>query len=192
MGVASQGLTAERKRFVKHGPAEERFTMREECVVAEFADIDTARLGLEVLARSGYGEEHVSVITRNQSDAQSKMATVNALEKSRNDTQGISEGTGVGSLLGTAISIPLAASTLIGPFFILGPIVGAGLGAAFGGMLGGAGDKEAAAKHYRQSLEDGGILLIITGDKGELLDAEASIKTAGPARVTRFASPEHA
>ena len=161
--------------------------MQDECVVAEFKDRDSARLGLEVLARAGYGEDHISVVTK-QTD--SEVQDIDELEKTKTDSRGVPGGIGVGGLLGTAVSIPLAASTLVGPFMLLGPIVGAGVGAALGGMLMGSADKKDPAQAYRHSLNEGGVLLVITGTKAELLEAEASIKTAGPRDVTRFSATE--
>ncbi len=38
--------------------------MYSECIIAQFDDVQKARLGLEVLAKAGYGEEYVSVVTR--------------------------------------------------------------------------------------------------------------------------------
>ena len=158
--------------------------MHPECIIAEFDDVEKARLGLEVLATAGYGEEHVSVVTRRDDPAISDFVKV---DNGLSDSEGAKSGAGVGGVLGGAISIPLAASTLIGPFILVGPLVGLGLGAALGGALGGAGAKEKASQRYRESLEKGGILIVVNGSKAELYDAEASIKTAGPTRVTRFA-----
>jgi uncharacterized membrane protein len=161
--------------------------MQAECVIAAFADRERAQLGLEVLARSGYGEDHVSIITR---QAAGEVDELESLEKSNVDTHGVPEGVGLGALLGTAVSVPLVVGSLVGPLFIFGPIVGAGLGAVLGGMLAGGTEKEDLMERYRQTLEQGGVLLIITGTRAELLEAKASIKTAGPTEVTRFSTTE--
>lgn len=160
--------------------------MHEECIIAEFADAETARLGLEVLAKAGYGENHVSIVARHDEPA---LRDVDELEKKKADSSGVGSGVGVGGALGGALAIPLAASTLLGPFILIGPLVGAGLGAALGGMFGGASSEKDAAEYFRTSVEKGSILVIVTGGNAELLDAKASVQTAGPVKVTRFRIP---
>lgn len=160
--------------------------MYSECIIAQFDDVEKARLGLEVLAKAGYGAENVSVVTLHDDPA---IHDSSQLEKSHDDSQGIISGAGVGGVLGGALAIPLAASTLLGPFILAGPLVGIGAGAFLGGLLGSSASQENVNKAYRESVEQGGVLVIVTGDNSELLDASASIKTSGPARVDRFRVP---
>ncbi len=160
--------------------------MQSECIIAEFEDVETANLGLEVLAKAGYGAEHVSVITRQDHPA---IKDESQLETGSHDSKGTASGAGVGGVLGGALAVPLAASTLLGPFILVGPLVGVGVGAVLGGMLGSSAEKKDAKEHFRETVEDGGVLLIVMGSNAELLDAKASVLTAGPSKVTRMTLP---
>ena len=162
--------------------------MYQQCIIAQFADTQKARLGLEVLAKAGFDETHVSFVSRHDDPA---LAGILKLEQAE-ETRAVGSGTaaGIGGLLGGALAAPVAASTLLGPFLLVGPLVGVGVGAALGGMLGGAqwGVPHEAGETYETAVRDGAVLVIVTGDKSELYEAEASLKTAGPESIRRYAN----
>lgn len=161
--------------------------MHDQCIIAEFENTQTARLGLQVLAKAGYGEDQLSFVSRSDD------AELEEITKLAEDAPGKGAGAsaGIGALLGGAFTAPLAASTLVGPFILVGPLVGVGLGAALGGMLGGAqrwGVDEEAGATYEEKVHAGHVLVIVTGSDNELREAEASLKTTGPLEIRRFAS----
>jgi hypothetical protein len=171
--------------------------MYSECIIALFDETEKARLGLEILTKAGYGADHISIVTLHDDPAISDASTnsgsgAGELEKSTEDSKGVAAGAGVGGVLGGAFALPLAASTLLGPFILAGPLVGIGVGAFLGGMLGSSAEQEDTNKAYRENVEQGGVLIIVTGSHAELLDASASVKTAGPVRVDRLRIPHDA
>jgi uncharacterized membrane protein len=159
---------------------------QEEWLVAEFANLKTAKLGLEVLAKAGYGKNQVSFISRSDDPALAEIVEVD--EKAHPDVEGSSK-VAAGGLVGGAISAPLAAGTLLGNFILLGPLVGAGLGAMVGAMLAGSrrwGEARQPEESYEKNIEQGASLIVVTGSELELDDAEASLKTAGPRSIERY------
>lgn len=165
--------------------------MIEQCVIAEFKDVPTARLGLEVLAKAGFGEKHVSFVGR--SDAP-ELKEIGKLRDHAADNVGNATGAGIGGLLGGAMAAPMAASTLLGPFILVGPLVGVGLGAALGGLLGGAqnwGVDQTASESYEEKVKAGSVLVIVTGDPHQIREATASLKTTGPNNIEHFAPTNH-
>lgn len=161
-----------------------------QCVIAEYHNLEDARNGLVLMANSGFGEDRLSFISRSDSP---ELRRLGALEEGGETPSETSTGAGIGALLAGAISVPVAASTLIGPFILFGPLVAAGIGTAVGGLLGGAQDwglNEEAGKTYEQRVRDGAILILVVGDDFELREAEATLKTTGPTSLTRFARPE--
>lgn len=173
--------------------------MHRQCVIAQFKNVEKAQLGLQVLAKAGFGQDHVSFVSR--SDAP-ELAEVEKLRKrAAGDTTDAgdvantdSSGSGLaGGLLGGALAAPVAASTLIGPFLLVGPLVGAGLGAALGGMLGGThnwGVDRDSTESYEASVERGEVLVIVSGSEHEVREASASLKTTGPESIQRYSYPE--
>ncbi len=164
--------------------------MDQQCVIAQFENVDKARLGLQVLAKAGFGEKQVSFVSR--SDAP-ELAEIGKLREGAAESADSSTGSGIGGLLGGALAAPVAASTLIGPFMLVGPLVGVGLGAALGGMLAGTqswGVDRHSTESYEASVERGAVLVVVTGSDHELREASASLKTTGPERIHKFAFPE--
>ncbi len=166
--------------------------MSTQCVIAEFSNVSSARVGLEVLAKAGYGEDHVSFVSRTDAP---ELAEIEKLCEQATGNVGTATGAGIGGILGGALATPIAVSTLLGPFILVGPLVGVGLGAALGGMLGGAqewGVDERANESYETKVKAGSVLVIVTGVDYELNEAIASLKTSGPTHIQRFARPESA
>lgn len=167
--------------------------MHRQCVIAQFKNVEKAQLGLQVLAKAGFGQDHVSFVSR--SDAP-ELAELEKLRKraAGDDLDTDSSGSGLtGGLLGGALAAPVAASTLIGPFLLVGPLVGAGLGAALGGMLGGThswGVDRDSTESYESSVERGAVLVIVSGSEHQVREASASLKTTGPESIQRYSYPE--
>ena len=164
--------------------------MHQQCVIAQFKNVEDARLALEVLAKAGFGQDNVSFVSR--SDAP-ELAGLEKLRKEAADETDSSGSAGIGGLLGGALAAPVAASTLIGPFILVGPLVGAGLGAALGGMLGGTkswGVDPDSTESYEASVERGAVLIIVSGSEHELREASASLKTTGPESIQSYSYPQ--
>lgn len=145
------------------------FTMTE-CVVAEFRTRAGAKLALEVLERNHYTRDNVSVVMHKQDPTAEKLGDLQedgAIPESQVTAKSPDgRSIGLGMLLGGAIAAPLALGTMIGPFILAGPLVGMGVGAAFGGLF---------SSHQRRDLDDetptyedrvkaGSILIVVTGD----------------------------
>jgi uncharacterized membrane protein len=163
--------------------------MDSQCIIAEFETTDKAQLGLEVLAKAGYGEQNVSFVSRNDDPQLGKIVK---LEQDASNPVSTVSGAGIGGLLGGALAAPVAVSTLIGPIILIGPLVGVGLGAMIGSMVGGAktpGLHDDEDWHYADSVREGAVLVIVTGEDSELNEAEASLRTAGPASLRRYRQP---
>lgn len=161
--------------------------MQQQCIIAQFENVTKARLGLEVLAKAGFGQDQVSFVSR--SDAP-ELAAIGKLRQEADAETDSSAGAGIGGILGGALAAPVAASTLIGPFILVGPLVGLGLGAALGGMLGGAkgwGVDPSSNESYEASVERGAVLVIVNGSEHQLREASASLKTTGPENIQNFA-----
>lgn len=163
--------------------------MFEQCVIAQFKDVPSARLGLEVLAKAGFGVDQVSFVSRTDAPEFEEFARLR--EQTASNT-GSSAGVGIGGLLGGALAAPVAASTLLGPFILVGPLVGAGLGAALGGLLGGARDwgiDDSTSESFEEKVKAGSVLVIVTGTEHQVREATASLKTTGPSHIEQFAQP---
>lgn len=164
--------------------------MQSQCVIAEYHSVDRARVGLEVLGKMRLGPEHVSVVRRGDEEELQHLAE---LQEDEAQNMSVASTTSLGGLLGGALAAPVAASTLIGPFILVGPLVGVGLGAAVGRLLAGAqnwGVNEDAAAEYERKVEEGAILLIVIGDEIELRESKAALKTTGPESLAQFAYAE--
>ena len=164
--------------------------MHQQCLVAEFENTQKARVGLQVLGKAGFDQNQVSYISRSDDPE------LESLTKLKGDgavnARGVSKA-GMVALLGGALAAPVAAGKLIGPFILVGPLVGVVMGATVGSLLGGAqhlGVDDQASEAYERSVEAGAVLVIVNDDQPQLRDAEASLKTAGPVSIKRFAFPE--
>jgi uncharacterized membrane protein len=162
-----------------------------QCVIAEYATAADAEVGLQVLATDGFTYENVSKITPadSLSDDEKLSASV------QRETEGIQpDGSiGVGAMIGGALSIPLAIGTLIGPMFVVGPLVGLGFGAAAGGLFSATkrwGVAEDVAAEYERKLESGSTLVVVSDTDLRVHDAYKLLQTSRPLSVERFKLPE--
>ncbi len=164
-----------------------------ECVVAEFRTRAGAKLALEVLERNHYTLKNVSVVMHNDDPATDKLDDLRQDEAIPADQVQAkapdSRGVGLGMLLGGTIAAPLAMGTMIGPFFLAGPLVGMGLGAAFGGLFSShqRGDLAEDNPSYEDRIKAGSILIVVTEDEQiGLNEAEAVLATTNPKTMERF------
>lgn len=160
--------------------------MEFQCVVAEYEDYAKARVGLEVLDMRGFTADQVSVISRND------LHDISELERARREK--LQEATktksgGVGAAVATGAALPLSIGTMLGPFFLIGPVAAAVAGAISGPLLSGAEDwgiPEAIRKSYQQRLEEGSVLVIVHATGDDLLEAEGGLKTTNTLSLDKF------
>lgn len=172
--------------------------MHGRCVIAEYDSAEQARVGLEVLEKSGFNTETVSVVTRRHKETVDELAHLDedaeevhpepADEDVPEETP-----TGLGMLLGGGLAAPLAAFTMIGPFMLAGPIAGIAAGGAVGRILGGTkrwGVHESAREAYERRVQEGAVLVMVHDEAMRLDEAETLLSTTHPRRLDRFAYSE--
>ena len=162
--------------------------MEYQCVVAEYENYQKARIGLEVLDMRGFTADQVSVISRDD------VGNISELERARREklqqTTKTSSG-GMGAAVASGAALPLSIGTMLGPFFIVGPIAAAVAGAISGPLLSGAQDwgiPPAARTSYQERLEEGSVLVIVHATGDDLLEAEGGLKTTDTLSLEKFGS----
>ncbi len=161
--------------------------MSEKCVVAVFETVRKGLIAWEVLFKAGYGKDNVSFLS---GDASPKLFGLQAEDaRSHSDSptsdsgSSVGTATGLGAGVGGAVAAPIALGSLVFPLFIVGPMLGAGLGAVIGGMFDAekvVDDDEDREPTYADRLKNGGAILIVTGTDHELDKAKVSLKTCDP------------
>src|SRR5689334_5168568 len=109
--------------------------MEEQCVVAEYASYEKARIGLEVLDMRGFTADTVSVVSRS---TDTNVAELERARREKSTRPSVAASGGLGAAVASGAVAPMAIGTLLGPFFLIGPIAAAVAGAAAGGLLSGA------------------------------------------------------
>ena len=161
--------------------------MSNQCLIAEYATIEAANVGLEVLQSDDFTPEEVSVVTRQHATT---IADEGELVSQSSDSPSTGKTVALGAIIGGAIATPLAVGTMIGPFFIAGPLIGILAGAAVGGVLKSVakwGVDNDAAERYEQRVAEGAILILVsTDDSIRLNDAEQLLRTTSPESLEQF------
>ncbi|TWT74064.1 hypothetical protein [Allorhodopirellula solitaria] len=182
--------------------------MKAACLVAEYESQQEAEVGMEVLRKSDFKADAVSVAWKGHTRALDK---VDRRPDDPNDVDvktSAEIGAGIGALVGT----PLAIGSVIGPIMVAGPLASLIGGAALGAVVSEAGEEDnpqrdgtdgadsrglyAMANHYEinshsaaeyeQRIHDGAILVIVASTPPRLDEAQRSLKTTGPASLQRF------
>ncbi|WP_164101160.1 DUF1269 domain-containing protein [Candidatus Laterigemmans baculatus] len=164
---------------------------KRECLIAEFQTREDARIGLEVLDTYDFTTASASVVAR---EAGEVMGDEAVQQLGRYDHQveaahSSGKGAGLGTLLGGVVAAPIAASTMVGPLFIAGPLAGMAVGAVAGAALGGAGRwgvNEESRRTYQQRVEAGSVLVIVTDEPDRVSQAEHGLKTTNVVNLERF------
>lgn len=160
--------------------------MEYECVVAEYEDYAKARIGLEVLDMRGFTSDQVSVISRNDLENISELERARR-EKLQETTK--TRSSGLGAAMASGAALPFALGTMLGPFFVIGPVAAAVAGAAAGPLLSGADDwgiPPAARKSYQQRLDEGSVLVIVHANGDDLLEAESGLRTTDTLSLEKY------
>jgi len=159
----------------------------QQCLIAEYANFYDAKVALAVLETDQFTQDDVSIVRRKEDLA---MEEIQQLEDRHTDSPSAASAAGVGAAVGGSIATPIAFGSLIGPFFIAGPLAGMAVGAVAGGFLAGTdrwGVNQDVAKSYEQRLQSGSVLVLVHHeDPIRIDDAEALLQTCDHIDLTRF------
>ncbi len=162
------------------------------CLIAEYETNAAAKVGLEVLEKSGFTLDQVSVVSHADDSASEHLHDLQDEPESQQSGASAPEGrnTSLGMLIGGTVAAPIAAGTLIGPFMIAGPLVGIAIGAVVGSLIKmeNWGVTHDVTADYEQRVKSGSVLVIVH-DVSDLTldDAKASLKTTGPKSLEKHA-----
>lgn len=159
------------------------------CVIAEFACHDDVQGVVETLEKS-ISPDAISVVSRMTGDLHGELGK---LKKTDQDAEDVGTAAASGALLGTAVATPLSLGTMIGPFFIVGPILGAGIGAAVGSLLSGSkewGVDADSASDYEARVRGGRALVIVSGENADVVEARQLLPTFDPISINEHARSE--
>jgi uncharacterized membrane protein len=140
--------------------------MERERIYALFRNFEDAASAINELTAKGLDPSHISVVTR---DTEGRFARYVDSDDVHVDS---GEGAGFGATMGALVGLGVMAIPGIGPVMAAGPLAaaltglttGAIAGAATGGLVGALmemGAEEEEATYYRQTLIDGGALVIV-------------------------------
>lgn len=181
--------------------------MNAACLVAEYESQSAAKVGLEVLRKSDFQTDAVSVAWKGHTRALGKV--------DRGGDQigevGVASSMQIGASIGALVGTPLAIGSVMGPIMIAGPLAALFGGAALGAIVSEAGDSERnresadrvdsrglyamanhyginshAASDYEKRIDNGAVLVIVTSTPPRLDEAQRSLKTTGPVSMQRF------
>jgi len=157
-------------------------------VIAEYESMAFVETALEALEKSGYTRDDVTLISSSEDVV---LHDNNADEGERSEAQlqaPSSKSIGLGMLLGGTIAAPLAV-TPIGPLFIVGPLLGMGIGGVAGALMGTneLPDTDATMQTYRENVQNGSRLVIVHDeDVIRVRLASSILKTCGPLSVREY------
>ncbi|NND97628.1 MAG: DUF1269 domain-containing protein [Pirellulaceae bacterium] len=162
--------------------------MSEQCLIAEYESVAQMEIALEVLNKSDFTLEQYSVVM-NADDPALRQLEGESTER-ESESPPTSGAVGTGTFVGGVAAAPLSAATLIGPFMILGPLVGMAAGAAAGGVLSSIqrwGVTEDAGAEYEKRVEQGSVLVIFhDSDESQVRKADRLLMTTRPRSLETF------
>jgi len=166
--------------------------MHDHCVIAQYPNAEAARIGLIALEKDHYQTNDVSIVTNKEQVApeleQSEMISPKGEQMSGEKAMGL------GALIGGGVAGPIAATTMIGPFMVAGPLAGLAVGAVAGGLVGVthrwnvSGD---LIRQYESDVSDGAVLVIVHGESSDMMAARRLLQTTSPAKLDEYAKAEH-
>ncbi len=182
--------------------------MHAACLVAEYESHRAAKIGIEVLRLNDFHADAISIAWKGHEKALEKLDR----HEDKHAVLEVEMSMGVGAAIAAIAGIPLGICSIMGPIMVAGPIAAIAGGAAVGGALAevshgnpshtssdrvnsrgmfamanhfGINDHDAA--HYEDRIRSGAILVIVTSTPPRLDEAQAVLKTTGPASLQRFA-----
>ncbi|SMP66993.1 Protein of unknown function [Neorhodopirellula lusitana] len=160
--------------------------MSSECLIAEFSDYSSFQTALQVLEKSNYTDQHVSVVTQSEEVAGS---TIDDRQGANSVSPPSGKTTGAATLAGGTLGAMLGSATLMGPLIVAGPLLGMAAGAAGGSVLssidswGVDGD---TGEQFAERVRKGSRLIILTGNDARLSEGERLLQTCDPKSLERF------
>ena len=142
--------------------------LNQQCVVAVFDSLKTAKEALNALETAKIPAECVSLVTHSVEDQTPQTETMQYGDDTASDA---AKGAGVGGLFGLLLAAPLLAIPGIGLMLIAGPLAMGLTGAIVGGFLGsmaGWGVSEDRVAEYEQQVREGAVLIVVNGDPQEV------------------------
>jgi len=146
-------------------------------IIGIFKTEEHAIKAIDGLRSSGYADEEISIITKDEEKYDSLTAKVGKdISNEKNATNGAAAGavTGgtIGGLGGLLLGLGALAIPGVGPIVAAGPIAAAITGALAGGAVGGLagalvdyGVPEVEAKEYEERINDGDIMVLVDDDE---------------------------
>ncbi len=159
--------------------------MSEHIAIAEYETLSKAAIGIEVLEKSGFTNNEVTLISIAENHGSLASVTVPESEKEL----AVGASTGLGMLIGGTVAAPIAMGTMIGPLMVAGSLVGLVLGAGLGGLFEVSPPKswKEKAADYESRVQAGSVLIVVDANsRVRLDDAVNPLKTTGPVSLERF------
>jgi len=182
--------------------------MHAACLVAEYESHATAKVGIEVLRLNDFHADAISVAWKGHEAALEKLDR----HEDDHDMFEVEKAMGAGAAIAAIAGIPLGICSIMGPIMVAGPLAAIAGGAAVGGALAEAshgkeghtssdrvdsrglyamanhfGINDHDAAQYEDRIRNGAFLVIVTSTPPRLGEAQAVLKTTGPASLQRFA-----
>jgi hypothetical protein len=172
--------------------------MGQKYVIALFDSVARADLALNVIHSAGFTADHVSYITRSDSEefrdiepADAKTAVLEHVKLTEHQRPSAPIFATTGAAIGGIVIAPFAIGTMLLPLIIVGPLVGAGAGALLGGLLEPAKpEARVENRNYADTLNHGGGLIVVSGNPVELRKAWDTFKTCDPLTLREWESDE--
>ena len=158
-------------------------------VVAVVSDVDAAQDAVERLVAAGITADNISIVGR---DAQSARRVNGFVTAGNLAGPSAAAGAWIGGVFGLLVGTALLFVPGAGPLIVLGPLAAAAVGAAEGGLLGGAvavllghfvEDNE--RQRYEQFVRDGCCLIVVHGDEQDVAQAQQLLDEAGTIETRR-------
>jgi hypothetical protein len=188
-GVDATGAVLE--RIGSYAPARDSRPVGadDRAVVAVVSDVDAAQDAVERLIAAGIGTDHVSIVGK---DAQSARRVNGFVTTGSIAGQSAAAGAWIGGVFGLLMGTALLFVPGAGPLIVLGPLAAAAVGAAQGGLLGGAVAvllghfvEDDERQRYEQLVRDGRCLIVVHGDEQEVARARQLLDGAGTIETRR-------
>jgi uncharacterized membrane protein len=149
-------------------------------VVGHFRDRASADAAYDELGRRGFRRDAISIVERRADGAAA----------ARDEPVTAGEGAAVGGIAGVLIGVGAMLIPGVGPILAAGPIAAALAGALTGGVTGAvtgglagalvdAGVDEDAARYYDELVREGGVLVTVSADDGNLALARDVLERHG-------------
>jgi len=166
--------------------------MHDHCVIAQYPNAEAARTGLLALEKDHYQPDDVSVITH-QEHVASELERSEMVSPKGEQMSG-EKAMGLGALIGGGVAGPIAATTLIGPFMVAGPLAGMAVGAVAGGLVGVTQRWNVSSdliRQYESDVGEGAVLVVVHGEGSDMMAARRLLQTTSPTKLDEYAKAEH-